>query len=88
MVELDFVDIVGDGEVLDALLELCDLFLGGRDDVIDGVDVRGLRLAPDEVDVDVLGDVDVAVGERLEECRLGDVSKFARTSRRWGTHLS
>ena len=37
-VELDFVHIVGNRELFDALLELGDLFIGGGDDEVDGID--------------------------------------------------
>ena len=39
LVEQHLVDVVCDGELLDALLELGDLFLCGGDDVVDGVDL-------------------------------------------------
>jgi hypothetical protein len=48
-------------------LELGDLLAGGGDDEVDGVGVGGLGFAADEVDVDVLGDIDVPLRDGLEK---------------------
>ena len=55
------------GDLLDALLEPSDLCFGTGDNEVDSVDVGGLRLAGDEVDIDVVGDLDVALGDGLQE---------------------
>ncbi len=65
----------------DALLERGDLLLGGGDDVDDRVHVRGLCLAADEVDVDVLGEVNVAFRNRLQGRRLQTGGGRVRTER-------
>lgn len=64
------VDVVSHGELLDTSLELRDLGFRGSNDEVDSVDVRGLCFARDEVDIDMVWDLDVAVGDRLEEGRL------------------
>lgn len=68
--ERELVDVVGDREILGKLLEALNLGLGRGDDVVEGVDVGRLNGAADEVDVDVIGDLDVALGDRLQEGRL------------------
>ena len=73
VVELDLgAGVVTDshGDLLDALLEASDLCLGTGDNEVDSVDVGGLRLAGDEVDIDVVGDLNVALGDGLQEGRL------------------
>lgn len=79
-IERHLVDVVCDGELFDALLELSDFGFGGRDDVVDGVDVRGLSFAADEVDIYVVRDRDIALGDGLEECRL-DICERERKRR-------
>ena len=68
--ERELVDVVGDREVLSELLEPLNLGLGRGDNVVEGVDVRGLDGTADEVDVDVVGDLNVTLGDRLQEGRL------------------
>jgi hypothetical protein len=68
--ERELVDVVGDREVLGELLEPLDLGLGRGDNVVERVDVRRLDGTADEVDVDVVGDLNVPLGDRLQEGRL------------------
>ena len=61
--ERELIHIVRNGELLDARLEASDLLLGGLDDVIDGIDLRGLRFTTDEINVDMFGDLNVTLGK-------------------------
>jgi hypothetical protein len=64
------VNVVGDRKVLGELLKSLNLGLGRGDDVVESVDIGGLDGSSDEVDIDVLGDLDVSLGNGLQEGRL------------------
>ncbi len=68
--EGDLVDDIGNGHLLDLLLKLGDLGLGGSNDVVDSVGVGRLSLTGNDVDVDVLGDLDITSSESGKESGL------------------
>jgi hypothetical protein len=47
------INIVCDAEIFDTLLEFSDLFAGGGNDEVDGVNIGGFSLTTDEINVDV-----------------------------------
>ena len=65
LIQSDLVDVIRDGKFFNALLKLGDFGFGRRDDVIDSVDVGGLSFASDEINIDVIWDGNVALGDRL-----------------------
>ena len=65
--ERKLVDVIRDRELFNERFEPRDFRLGGRDDVVEGVYFRRLRLSRDEVDVDVLGDLYVPGRNGLKE---------------------
>lgn len=98
--ERELVDVVGNREILGELLKPLNLSLGRSNNVVKSVNVRGLDGTANEVDVDVVGNLDVTLGDRLEEGRLKrrGGQQEARASaasprrqtraRRWRTNLS
>lgn len=70
-VQRHLVHVVRHRQVLDAFFEFCDFFFGRGNDEVDGVDVGGLSFAADEVDVDVFGNFNIPLGDRLQEGGLG-----------------
>lgn len=57
------IDFVGYGELLDASFELSNFLFCRGNDVIEGVDVRGLGFATDEIDIDMWWDGNVLLGD-------------------------
>lgn len=69
-IKRELVYIVCHGEILNPFLELGNFVSGRSNDVIDSVDIRGLCFTTDEVDVDMFGDFNIPLSDRLEESRL------------------
>jgi hypothetical protein len=69
-IECNLIDVIGYTELLDKCLEFSNLLLSRRNDVVDGVDIGRLCFAGNEVDIDMIGDFNISLRNRFEECRL------------------
>lgn len=70
LLKSDLINLVGNSKVLSHLLETRNLLLGRADNVLECVDVGRLSSSRNKVDVDVLGNLNVALSQRGEERRL------------------
>ncbi len=66
-VECALINVIRHGEFFDAALEPRDFLFRRGDDEVDGVDVGWFGLTAHDVDVNVLWDLYVALGDGLKE---------------------
>jgi len=67
------VNIICDAEIFDTLFELSDLFAGGGDDEVDGIDIRWFSLTTDKIYVYVWWNFNVTFRDGLEKSRLDEL---------------